>query len=88
MEPERVAVLHLLAADRDVHGQGIGTKLLRAAADLAREEGDEVIRLDTLTYNYPAQKMYEKFGYVPCGDVELTYATTGTVPFRMYEYKV
>lgn len=83
---DKVAVLHLLATDRELQGQGIGTRLLQEAVHVAAERGDEVIRLDTLTYNIPGQKLYEKFGFVCSGDVEIYYPTTGKIPFRMYEY--
>lgn len=83
---DKVAVLHLLATDRELQGQGIGTHLLQAAVRVAEERGDEVIRLDTLTYNIPGQKLYMKFGFTCCGDVEIYYPTTGKIPFRMYEY--
>lgn len=83
---DKVAVLHLLATDRELQGQGIGTRLLQEAVRVAEARGDEVIRLDTLTYNIPGQKLYEKFGFLCCGDVEIYYPTTGKIPFRMYEY--
>lgn len=85
---EKVAVVHLLAVRRDLKGLEIGTQLLREAVRIAKERGDEVVRMDTLTYNEPVQRLYEKFGFVCCGDVEIYYPTTGSVPFRMYEYVI
>ena len=85
---DRVAVLHLLATAPDLQGRGIGGRLLAAARDLAAAKGDRVMRLDTLTWNVPGQKLYERFGFRWAGDVELDYATTGKIPFRMYEIRV
>ena len=48
MNTDRVAVIHLLASDPDLHGTGIGRCLLEKARDVARERNADVIRLDTL----------------------------------------
>lgn len=85
-ESDKTAVIHLLAVDPAQHGKGIGKALLRKAVEVCREAGDEVIRLDTLPRNIPGQRLYEGFGFQYCGEIELTYASTGTIPFRMYEY--
>ena len=85
-EPEQVTVIHLLAADPLRHRQGIGTGLLERVRDLARAEGDRVIRLDVLPWNAPARGLYERFGFRFCGEVPLDYPSTGTIPFCMYEY--
>lgn len=85
---DKVAVVHLLAVSRNLKGQGIGPRLLQEAVHIAAERGDEVVRMDTLTYNEPVQRLYEKFGFTCCGDVEIYYPTTGKVPFRMYEYVI
>lgn len=85
---DKVAVIHLLAVHPAIQGQGTGTALLRKAVELSREAGDKAIRLDTLPWNLPARRMYESMGFRHCGDVELTYPTTGTVPFSMYELKL
>ena len=86
--PDRVGVIHLLAVDPAIHGRGIGKLLLRKAVEISRARGDEVIRLDTLTRNLPGRKLYEGFGFHYCGDYDLTYPTTGTIPFSMFELPV
>jgi ribosomal protein S18 acetylase RimI-like enzyme len=83
---DRVAVIHLLAADPARHRSGIGTRLLEKAREVARERGAEAIRLDTLPYNTPARRLYEAFGFQYRGDLELYYPSAGRIPFSMYEY--
>ena len=83
---DRVAVIHLLAADPARHRSGIGTRLLEKAREVARERGAEAIRLDTLPYNTPARRLYEAFGFHYRGDLELYYPSAGRIPFSMYEY--
>ena len=83
--PEEVGVLHLLAVHPDFQGRGLAKALLESAAAASREKGDRVIRLDTLTWNLPGRRLYEGFGFDWRGDFDLTYPTTGTIPFSMYE---
>ncbi len=82
---DRVAVLRLLAVHPAIHRKGTGRALLQKAVELSRAAGDVVLRLDTLSGNLPARTMCESFGFQYCGDLELTYPSTGTVPFSMYE---
>lgn len=87
-DPDKVSVIHLLAVNPDIQHRGMGMRLLEKAEELARKQGSDVLRLDTLTTNIPAQKLYEKYGFTSCGDVDLTYPSTGMIPFRMYEMKL
>ncbi len=84
--PSETAVIHLLAVSPLVQGQGVGRALLQKAAEAGRSEGNAVIRLDTLPWNRPARSLYESFGFSYRGNVSLTYPSTGTIPFSMYEY--
>ena len=86
--PDKVSVVHLLAVNPARHGRGIGKALLKAATEICRARGDEVIRLDTLTRNIPGKTLYERFGFHYCGDYDLTYPSTGTIPFSMFELKI
>lgn len=85
---EETAVLHLVASGTRYRGQGIGKMLLSVAAKTARNHGDKVIRLDTLTWNSGGQHLYENFGFHFAGDVIMDYLTTGPVTFHMYEYRL
>ena len=85
---DQVGVLHLLAVHPDFQGRGLGRMLLDSVVALSRSKGDRVIRLDTLTWNLPGRKLYEGFGFEWRGDFELTYPTTGTIPFSMYELEI
>lgn len=87
-EKEQVAVLHLLATLPSFQGKGIGRRMLEQAARVAGREKDTVIRLDTLPWNVPGKKLYEKFGFVYCGDVVLDYPVAGKIAFSMYEYEL
>ncbi len=86
--PEKTTVIHLLAVDPRFHNRGIGKQLLQKAAEVCRTNSDLAIRLDTLPHNKPGRHMYETFGFEWCGDIPLTYPSTGTILFSTYEYRL
>ena len=85
---DEVGVIHLLAVHPDFQGRGLAKALLQSAVERSRSKGDRVLRLDTLTWNLPGRRLYEGFGFNWRGDFELTYPTTGTIPFSMYELAI
>ena len=86
LDTQNYSVVHLLAVSPTKQRSGIARALLDAARDSARENGSEAIRLDTLPYNTPAQRLYESFGFQYKGEVELYYTVTGNTAYKMYEY--
>ena len=57
-----VADLGLMVA-QGARGHGIGTALLQAAVDWAREAGIRKLELHVFPWNEPAMRLYEKFGF-------------------------
>ena len=86
LETQNYSVVHLLAVSPAKQRSGIARALLDAARDAARENGSEAIRLDTLPYNTPAQRLYASFGFQYRGEMELYYTVTGNTAYKMYEY--
>ena len=54
--------------DATVRGQGIGTKLMAAAEELARSRGCTDVSLDT--FDFQARPFYERLGYELFGTLE------------------
>lgn len=46
-------------------GRGVGTALLSAICDEARERGLDTVRLDVIDTNPRAKALYERFGFMP-----------------------
>ncbi len=54
-----------LAVDRDMRGAGIGSLLLQAVEDHARQSGHRQLQLDVVDTNPRARELYERRGFVP-----------------------
>ena len=59
-----------------------------SAAALAREKGWRALRLDVLEDNVPAQRLYQRAGFVYIETKQIWYESTGLANFLLYEYAV
>ncbi len=62
LTPYGVAYLGMLV-DRDWRGRGVGSALVRAAVDAARERGCHKVSLQVWPHNEPARALYRKAGF-------------------------
>jgi ribosomal protein S18 acetylase RimI-like enzyme len=85
LENDQVATLHLLAVCPEYRGSALGNTILELAADLAKQQEKKAMRLDVLESNLPAQRMYEKAGYVYRGKQRWYAENTGWTNFLLYE---
>ena len=60
---DKVAVIHILAISPDAQGNGIGSEMIREAIRLACDKGMQAVRLDALSSNTPAHRLYERLGF-------------------------
>ncbi len=82
---EEIGVLQLLGVLPEHHGKGIATRLMDAAISEARRKQMKSIRLDVLTYNSRAQRLYEKMGFENLGTYTLYFPELGPTDFVIYE---
>ena len=85
-EDQDVAVVHLLMISPEYQGHGVATAALDEIIKLAESKKKWAVRLDAVKTNVPAQKLYEKYGFVNCGTAQEYYESTGTTEFIFYEY--
>ena len=57
------AEIQTIAVRESAQGNGIGTALLTAMLESAREHGCSLVLLETRAENLPAISLYEKFGF-------------------------
>ncbi len=85
MGNDQVATLHILAVCPEYRGRALGSTILELAEELAKQQGKRAMRLDVLEANLPAQRMYEKAGYVYRGKQRWYAENTGWTNFLLYE---
>jgi RimJ/RimL family protein N-acetyltransferase len=72
LKPFNVAELGMLVA-RDWRGRGVGSALLHAALDWAREAGAHKVSLQLWPHNIAARGLYRKFGFAEEGRLRRHY---------------
>lgn len=87
-ERGKVLLIHALCVHPAFGGKGHGKELVRYAQELAKRTGMKAMRLDVLTGNLPAEKLYPACGFMYRGTVNMFYEDTGWVDFLLYEYEV
>ena len=85
LENDQVATLHLLAVCPEYRGRALGNTILVLAGELAKQQEKKAVRLDVLESNLPAQRMYEKVGFVYRGKQHWYAENTGWTDFLLYE---
>ena len=85
LENDQVATLHLLAVCPEYRGRALGNTILELAGELAKQQEKKAVRLDVLESNLPAQRMYEKVGFVYRGKQHWYAENTGWTDFLLYE---
>jgi ribosomal-protein-alanine N-acetyltransferase len=66
-EAESVCELLAIAVEPDRQHQGLGRRLLQEIETEAEQRGERALFLHTALENLPAQKLFSKAGYRPCG---------------------
>lgn len=72
-----VTEIHLTVVAREAHGQGVGTAMLQAIEDDAREHGVKLLEVKTLGPSHPdagyarTRHFYEKCGFLPLEETDL-----------------
>ncbi len=56
-------IVSTISVSAEARGLGIGTKLMNAAEDLAKQRGKEFMSLAVIGENESARKLYERLGY-------------------------
>ena len=80
-----VSVVHLLAVNPDHQGCGIAKKIMRSAIDIAKNNNSKAIRLDALSCNIPAHRLYQSIGFEKIGVCNWYADNVGNTDFYLFE---
>ena len=82
---DEVAVVHLLCVFPDSQGKGIGRETMQQVIAHSRAAGKRAVRLDALTSNTPAHRLYESLGFCWRGQQRWHTDNVGWADFFLYE---
>ena len=85
---DRVCVLHTLAVDPDTRGMGIGPAFVEFYEKTAKEQGCEMLRIDTNARNKKARRMYGRLGYTETDIVPTVFNGIRGVDLVLMEKKI
>jgi ribosomal protein S18 acetylase RimI-like enzyme len=57
--------INVIVVDAAMRGQGIGTSLINAVFEIARQNQFQAVVLDVVDTNPDAQRLYERMGFIP-----------------------
>ena len=86
VKDNEACVIHLLCVRPEFKGQNIGSILVDDALELAKKSKKKVCRLETMTPNLPAMKLYESKGFEQRGKVHWFKEDAEWLDFYLYEY--
>lgn len=81
-----VSVVHLLCVSPDVQRRGVGRRTMRAVMEFSRAMGKKAVRLDALSCNIPAQRLYESIGFRKRDSRQWYADNVGMAEFYLYEF--
>lgn len=84
--PEEVTVLHMLGVHPSHRGKGLAKELVTWAIEDAKKRGQKAVRLDVLTGNLPAERLYPTLGFRWMGTFDVYYPDTGRTKYDLFEY--
>ena len=87
-EKDQIFVIHAFGVLPTQHGKGIGSQMLRNAIAHASKNSVKVIRLDVLSDNIPAVRLYTKNGFSYVDTTCMYYDDTGWTDFKLFEYAI
>ena len=83
---EEILVPHALGVSAKEQRRGIGKAVVKDILRMARISGKKAVRLDLLSGNEAAEKLYLSRGFRFVAEKTMYYADTGWTKYRMYEY--
>ena len=78
-------VIHVLGVDPEISRSGIGSSIVQACIEYARDNNYKAIRLDAVPDNVPAIRLYEKMGFHYAGTKDLKRNIKEIPEFALYE---
>ncbi len=82
---DEVSVVHILCVDPKLQKQGIAKETMQLIIELSRNINKKAVRLDALSCNTPAHRLYESLGFNHRGQQRWYADNVGRTDFLLYE---
>lgn len=86
LSDDEAAVVHILCVNPCLQKQGIAKMTMRLVIELCRGENKKAVRLDALSCNSPAHRLYEGLGFEKRGQQRWFTDNVGWTDFFLYEF--
>ena len=80
-----VSVIHLLAVSPNHQGCGIARNIMHSAIDIAKSNNSKAVRLDALSCNAPAHRLYQSIGFEKISICNWYTDNVGNAEFYLFE---
>lgn len=80
-----VSVVHLLAVNPGYQGCGIARKIMCNVIDIAKNNKSKAVRLDALSCNVPAHRLYQSIGFEKISICNWYTDNVGNAEFYLFE---
>ena len=78
-------LIHALGVGFEYQRRGLAETMVRHAIAVAKEKGCLAVRLDVLSGNVPAERLYPKLDFVYQYTVNMFYEDTGFADYKIYQ---
>ena len=85
---DEVAAVYLLCVNPQVQRQGIASRTMEAAIQLARDMGKKAVRLDAPACNLPVRCLCASLGFTEVETVRWDFSNVGLTDIVLYEYLI
>ena len=85
LKNNEVSVVHILCVNPKLQKQGIARETMELVIGLSRSLGKKAVRLDALSCNTPAQRLYESIGFKKMSCRRWYAENVGWADFFLYE---
>lgn len=85
LSDDEAAVVHILCVNPKLQRQGIAKMTMQLVIELCRSKNKKAVRLDALSCNSPAHRLYESLGFEKRGQQRWFTDNVGWTDFFLYE---
>ena len=87
-DADQIYMIHALGVHPQFMQTGIASQMVQFVLKLAADQNKKAVRLDVLSKNLPAKKLYLKHGFYHVDTLLMFYEDTGWTDFLLFEHAV